>query len=46
MTTYLLIYNDHKISCKINDRQMVLDFAKYMTGKERYPVAVLKIKMR
>jgi hypothetical protein len=39
--TYLLIYNDNTKSCLIGDRKTLLDFAKYMTTKDKYPVCGL-----
>lgn len=42
--TYLLLYNDGSKSCLIGDRETLLDFARYVTTKEKYPVALVTVK--
>jgi hypothetical protein len=44
--TYLLLYNDNTKSCLIGDRQTLLDFAKYMTTKDKYPVCLITVKKK
>lgn len=40
---YMVIYNTNERGCLIGDKQTAYDFAKYVTTKEKYPVAILKI---
>ncbi len=42
---YRLYYNTHELSCIVGYDILEM-FAKYMTGKEKYPVAVFKIKIK
>lgn len=41
---YVAIYNTGEVSCKINSADVFYGFLNYVTTKDKYPVAVLKIR--
>lgn len=43
---YMVIYNTNEKGCCIYDERTARDFAKYVTTKEKYPIAILKIKLK
>lgn len=43
---YRVLYNTHEVGCLIHDRQTALDFVRYMTTQDKYPVAIIKIKIK
>jgi hypothetical protein len=41
-----LIYNDNSKSCLIHDKKTLLDFARYVTTKEKYPIALVTVRRK
>jgi hypothetical protein len=44
--TYVAIYNTGEVSCQIGSGGVFYDFLSYVTTKDKYPVAVLKIRRK
>lgn len=43
---YVILYNNNEKSCFLRDRLTCDSFAEYMTGKEKYPVAIFRIRRK
>lgn len=43
-TSYRILWNNGKVSCNIYDQDLIAPFAKYMSTKTFYPIALLIIR--